>query len=109
MYFKDAARAIVMLAEAPLPDIKMVNYLVAGPSPAASAQELADTVRAKVPGARVELRVDEQLQTVVDNLAARRLDDHVARQEWGWRHEYNQEHMVDDFLRELKVHPQRYT
>jgi threonine 3-dehydrogenase len=109
MYFKDAARAIVMLAEAPLADIKMVNYLVAGPNPAASAQELADSVREKVPGAKIEFGVDEQLQKVVDKLGAMRLDDHVARQEWGWKHEYSQEHMVEDFLRELKVHPQRYT
>src|SRR5512136_764667 len=33
MYFKDSARAIVKLGEAPVANIKMVNYIVAGPTP----------------------------------------------------------------------------
>jgi threonine 3-dehydrogenase len=108
MYFKDAARAIVMLGETSLANIKMVNYVVAGPTPAASAQELADIVRAKVPGARIDFKVDEECQKIMDKLGALPLDDHVARQEWGWKPEYDQEGIVEDFLKELKVHPQRY-
>jgi nucleoside-diphosphate-sugar epimerase len=108
MYFKDAARAIVMLGETPLANIKMVNYVVAGPTPDASAQELADIVRAKVPGARIDFKVDEECQKIMDKLGALPLDDRVARQEWGWKPEYDQEHIVDDFLKELRVHPQRY-
>ena len=108
MYFKDAARAIVMLGETPLANIKMVNYVVAGPAPAASAQELADIVRTKVPGARIDFKVDEECQKIMDKLGALPLDDYLARQEWGWKPEYDQEHIVDDFLKELRVHPQRY-
>ena len=44
IYFKDAAQAIVRLGEAPLENIKTVNYIVAGVSPIASAGELADIV-----------------------------------------------------------------
>ncbi|HOW57904.1 MAG TPA: NAD-dependent epimerase/dehydratase family protein, partial [Smithellaceae bacterium] len=42
MYFKDAALSVIQLAKAPRENIKMVNYLIAGVKPVASAQELAD-------------------------------------------------------------------
>ncbi len=36
------------------------------------------------------------------------IDDSNARQEWGWAPRHDQERIIDDFLRELKLHPQRY-
>ncbi|MGQ9858066.1 MAG: NAD-dependent epimerase/dehydratase family protein [Thermodesulfobacteriota bacterium] len=107
MYFKDAARAIVMLGDAPKESIKMVNYVVAGPTPAASAQELVDMVRARVPGARIDFQVDEEKQAIIDRLILP-LDDSTARNEWGWRPDYEQERIVEDFLEELRAHPERY-
>ncbi|MBI5577938.1 MAG: NAD-dependent epimerase/dehydratase family protein [Deltaproteobacteria bacterium] len=108
MYFKDSARAIVMLGTAPVEHIKMVNYIIAGPTPAASAQELVDLVRSKVPGARIEFQVDEKRQKIIDGFT-KPLDDGVARKEWGWKPEYDPERIVEDFLEEMKMHPQRYT
>jgi threonine 3-dehydrogenase len=108
MYFKDAARAIVMLGEAPVENIKMVNYIIAGPAPAASAQELVDLVRARVPGASIDFQVDEKRQKIIDGFT-KPLDDSLARKEWGWKPEYDQERIVDDFLQEMKMHPRRYT
>jgi threonine 3-dehydrogenase len=108
MYFKDAGRAIVMLGEAPLENIKMVNYVIAGPTPAASAQELVDLVRAKVPGAMIDFKVDEERQKIIDRFT-NPLDDSIARKEWGWKCEYDQERIVDDILKEIRLHPQRYT
>lgn len=106
MYFKDAARALVLLAEAPVQNIKMVNYVIAGPTPSPSAGELAELVRAKVPGAQIDFKPDPELQAAV---AFRPIDDSKARQEWNWTpHYYNQERIVDDFLRELELHPHRY-
>jgi threonine 3-dehydrogenase len=58
MYFRDAALAIVKLAEAPLKNIKMVNYVIAGAIPIASAQELVDIVKAKIPTAQIEFEPD---------------------------------------------------
>lgn len=107
MYFKDAARAMVMLGDAPKESIKMVNYVVAGPTPAASAQELVDMVRARVPGARIDFQVDEEKQAIIDRLILP-LDDSTARDEWGWRPDYDQERIVEDFLEELRLHPERY-
>jgi nucleoside-diphosphate-sugar epimerase len=107
MYFKDAARAIVLLGEAPVERIKMVNYVIAGPSPDPSAQELVDKVRAKIPGAALEFKPDPDRQRIIEGLALP-LDDATARAEWGWAPRFDLERMVEDFLRELKGHPQRY-
>ncbi len=107
MYFKDAAQAIVRLGEAPLENIKTVNYLVAGVNPIASAGELADIVRAKIPGAEISFDPNLELQDILDrNLLP--IDDSKAQKEWNWHPEYNQERIVDDFLQELKLNAQRY-
>ncbi len=106
IYFKDAARALVQLAEAPVQNINMVNYLIAGPTPTPSAGELAELVRAKVPGAQIDFKPDPALQAI---LPLWPLDDSKARQEWNWTPHYStQERIVDDFLRELELHPHRY-
>lgn len=107
MYFKDAARAIVMLGEAPLENIKMVNYVVAGPAPDPSAKELADLVKSRIPDARIDFKPDLELQKILDKILLP-VDDSIAKKEWGWIPEYNQERMVDDFLEEMRLHPQRY-
>ena len=54
MYIHDAARAFFELAQAPLAQIKTVNYIVLGPPPLPTAQELVDSVKAKIPGDSLE-------------------------------------------------------
>ena len=107
IYFKDAALAIIRLAEAPIADIKMVNYVIAGVTPVLSAQELAGIVKARVPAAQIEFKPNPETQKVVGNLMWP-IDDGIARKEWGWKCEYDQERMVDDFINEMEAHPQRY-
>jgi threonine 3-dehydrogenase len=106
LYVKDAALAMVALADAPADRIRMVNYLLGGPRP--SAAELAELVRAKVPGARIGFDVDEGIQARLDK-SSQPIDDRFARDEWGWRPTYELEAMVDDFLAELQRNPQRYS
>ncbi|MFO1094902.1 MAG: NAD(P)-dependent oxidoreductase [Planctomycetaceae bacterium] len=105
LYIKDAALALVTLADAPAENIRMVNYLLGGPRP--TAQELADMVAAKVPGACIEFQVAEDIQNRLDK-SAQPIDDRFARDEWGWRPAYDLESMVADFLAELSRNPQRY-
>lgn len=105
LYFKDAARAIVQLAHAPLSSIKTVNYLIVGTNP--SAAELADMVRARIPDAQIDFQPSELMQPLLDRLTMR-YDDSRAREEWGFQPHYTQDQMVDDFLQEMKLHPQRY-
>ncbi len=108
MYFKDAARAIVLLGETPLANIKMVNYVIAGAIPIASAQELADLVKDRLPSAQIHFEPDLELQKILDKLLLP-IDDTLARKEWNWKPEYGQERIVDDFLEEMRIHPQRYS
>ncbi len=107
LYFKDAALAMVQLSEAPLENIKTVNYLLAGVTPVASARELTDIVKAKVPGAQIDFKPDLDLQDIVDKFILP-LDESNAQKEWNWKPEYDQERIVDDFLQELQLNPQRY-
>lgn len=107
LYFKDAARAVVELKEAPLENIKTVNYLLAGVIPISTAGELADLVRAKVPGAQIDFEPDLELQKILPMRFLPR-DDSNAQEEWNWKPEYDQERIVDDFLQELRQSPQRY-
>ncbi|HKV60249.1 MAG TPA: NAD-dependent epimerase/dehydratase family protein [Ktedonobacteraceae bacterium] len=105
VYFKDAARAIVQLADAPLNTIKTVNYLLSGDNP--SAGELAGIVRARIPEAQINFQPDPSLQFIINRLAVR-FDDSRAREEWGWEPRYTPDEMVDDFLQEMRLHPERY-
>ena len=107
MYFKDAAIAMIKVAEAPAENIKMVNYIIAGAKPIASAQELADIIRDRIPSAQIDFEPDLELQKVLDKLLLP-IDDRVAREEWGWESQYDQERIVDDFIMEMKNHPERY-
>jgi threonine 3-dehydrogenase len=105
LYFKDAALAILSLAEAPPERVKMVNYLLSGPRP--TALELVNLVRQRFPAAQINFEVDDEIQLRMDN-AMRPLDDRFAREEWGWKPTYGVDAMIDDFLAELSQHPHRY-
>lgn len=107
IYLKDAARAMVKLAEAPVENIRMVNYVVAGAPPIATAQELAAMVKARIPTAQIDFKPDLELQKILDK-SLLPLDDSRARKEWGWKPEYDQARMVDDFLEEMRRHPELY-
>ena len=107
MYFKDAAIAMIKVAEAPAENIQMVNYIIAGAKPIASAQELAEIIRDRIPSAQIDFEPDLELQKVLDKLLLP-IDDRIAREEWGWESQYDQERIVDDFIMEMKNHPERY-
>ena len=107
MYFTESARAIVELGKAPVENIETVNYVLTGITPTPSAGELADVVRAKIPGAQIEFQPDPELQPILDGIR-RRVDDTNARREWGWKPEYNLDQSVDEFLKEMTLNPLRY-
>ena len=106
-YFKDAAQAIVKLKETPLERIKTVNYVLTGVSPVPTASELADVVKARVPGAQIDFRPIPEVQNMLNRSLAS-IDDSNAQKEWDWSPEYGLEAMVEDFLQELKLNPQLY-
>jgi threonine 3-dehydrogenase len=106
LYYKDAAQAMIELAQAPAADIRMVNYLLNGVTPLRTNQELADLVKDRVPEARVTFEPDPELTQIYQS--RRPLDDRCAREEWGWQPKYDFERLIDDFIAELRQHPERY-
>ena len=100
MYMPDALRAIIELAEAPRENLTRCIYNIAAVS--ATAAEFADAVRARVPG--VELKFDPvpHLQAILDSWPDA-LDDTAAREDWGWRPEFDLDHMSDDLIEKLEA------
>lgn len=96
LYYKDAARAALDLAAAPSDWIKAINYLVDGPTPTPSAGEIADAVRAKLPGAQISFDPN------AGQAGNARLSDALAREEWGWVPSYDLDAMIEDMITELR-------
>ncbi len=106
VYFKEAGRAMVELADAPKDHIRTVNYNLGGVQPVPNAGQLAEAVRAVLPDARLDFDPDP----MVARLFAEEhpVDDSCARAEWGWSPTFDHHAMVEDFLTELRDHPERY-
>lgn len=106
LYFKDAALAMIKLGEAPERDIKMVSYLINGVEPLKTSQELVEMVKARVPEARLSFAPEPELTRIYYD--QRPIDDRCAREEWNWQPEYGWERLIEDFIGELREHPDRY-
>jgi threonine 3-dehydrogenase len=102
MYIHDAARAFFELAEAHSDRIKTVNYIVLGPTPLPTADELVQTVRTKIPGARLDFQVNKEVTDLIETVVARPYEDTYAKQEWGWQHHFGMEDIVDEFIAQIK-------
>ena len=63
--------------------------------------ELADAIRMRIPGFRIDYEVDPVRQAIADSWP-NSLDDSAAREEWGWQPEYDLDAMVDDMLDNLR-------
>lgn len=106
MYMPDAIRAIIELMEAPSTSLvhrNAFNVTAVHFTPA----ELARAIRAHVPGFEIDYAPDPLRQAIADSWPER-LDDSEAREQWGWRHEYELPDMVAGMLRGLKTRPARH-
>lgn len=97
MYYKDAARAAVELSDAPLEGIKAMSYLVDGPRPTPNAGEMADMIRARIPGSQITFEPEPAMAQNPTNI---RLDDSLATAEWGWRPDYDYDAMITAMIEE---------
>ncbi len=95
MYMPDAIRALVELAEAPLERLKHhADYNLAAMSFA--PRELVAEIRKYIPDFEVEYRPDYR-QEIAESWP-RSIDDSAAREEWGWKPQYDLPSMVRDML-----------
>ncbi len=74
----------------------MVNYLVGGAKPTPNAGDIADAVRARIPGARIDFVPDPTKPMLHGR--SQTIDDSRAREEWGWRPTHDLARMIDDFV-----------
>ena len=105
MYIPDAIRAVVELMEAP-PDRLTYRNAYNITAMQFTPAELADAIRAHIPGFEIDYDPDPLRQSIADSWPAR-LDDSEAREQWGWRHHYELPDMVADMFRGLNAQPAR--
>ncbi|MBN1857406.1 MAG: NAD-dependent epimerase/dehydratase family protein [Dehalococcoidia bacterium] len=109
MYFRDAIRALTMVADAPFDSIQMVNYNVGGLVPTPSAKEIEHEVLKHIPDAAISYNPDPVIMDYYATAKVETFDDSVARKEWGWKPEYETiADIVPDFINEVRTNPSRF-
>jgi len=110
IYVRDAARAADMVLQAPRESIKMMNYNVAGIQEFVSAKELEAILTKRYSGTAVTYKPDSSLREIGNDFRTlKRFDDSYARNEWGWKPEFDSpEAIIDIFEKDLKIYPERY-
>ncbi|MFN0185055.1 MAG: NAD-dependent epimerase/dehydratase family protein [Aquabacterium sp.] len=99
MYMPDAIRATVELMSAPAADIReRGSYNLAAIS--FTPREIADRLALRVPGFTLACEPDFR-QAIADSWPQAIVDD-AARRDWGWRHRFDLDAMVDDMLAHLR-------
>lgn len=100
MYMPDAIKALMDLADADGDKLKHhtdfnVNSMSFTP------QELAEIIKKRLPDFEISYKIDPVRQAIADSWPSS-LDDSAAREEWGWKPDWDLETMVDDMLANLK-------
>lgn len=109
LYFKDAARAVDMVYQAPKEQMKTVNYNVAGVTPSRTAKEIELIVRKYIPEAQISYKPDPEVMDYYRTVRVDVFNDRRAREEWGWQPMYQDfDKLVVDFIEEIRVRPERY-
>jgi len=98
MYMPDAIRATIELMQAPKENIRIrTSYNLSGMS--FSPKEIAAEIRNHIPGFEISYTPDYR-QEIADSWP-QSIDDSVARNDWGWKPEYNLSRMTKDMLQNL--------
>ena len=99
MYMPDAIKATIELMEAPANKISVrTSYNVSAIS--FSPKEIAAEIKKHIPEFTIEYAPDYR-QPIADSWP-QSIDDSVARNDWGWKHEYDLERMTKDMFANLK-------
>jgi nucleoside-diphosphate-sugar epimerase len=99
MYMDDAIAATIQIMQAPEEDVKIrSSYNLAAMS--FTPTEIAAEIKKHIPEFTVNYKPDFR-QKIADSWPAS-IDDHQAREDWGWKHEFDLESMTVDMLEHLK-------
>ncbi|GGH68477.1 nucleoside-diphosphate-sugar epimerase [Filimonas zeae] len=98
MYMPDAIRATIELMEAPKEKIKVrTSYNLSGMS--FSPKEIAASIQKHIPEFTISYKPDSR-QAIADSWP-QSIDDSVARNDWGWKPEFDLNGMTEDMLKNL--------
>ena len=103
IYFKDAANAALLLSKADRGKLTTLIYNIAGIKPPFTAQSLVDTVKSRLPGARLSFKPDPEVVSLLEQIGKMIIDESAAMSEWGWEAGFSLESMVDDFIAEYQT------
>lgn len=99
MYMDDAIRSILEIMEAPAEKIKTrTSYNLAAMS--FTPKDIYESIKKFIPELTIEYAPDYR-QEIADSWP-KSLDDHEARNDWGWKHEFDLDKMTEDMLEHLK-------
>ncbi len=105
LYIKDCVDCLIRLYEADNTKLKRRVYCIAGFSP--TAREIANEVKRVIPSADIQFKPDRELTEIVRSWP-KYLDESKAHAEWGWKTKYFLRETVEDFIKEVQAHPERY-
>ena len=98
MYMPDAIKATIELMEAPEEKIKIrTSYNISAMS--FSPNEIAAEIKKHIPGFSITYQPDYR-QQIADSWP-QSIDDSVARNDWGWKEDYDLQRMVKDMFENL--------
>jgi len=99
MYMPDAIRATIELMEADASKVSIrTSYNIAGIS--FSPKDIAAEIQKHIPEFTINYKPDYR-QQIADSWP-QSIDDKVARNDWGWKHEYDLARMTADMLSNLQ-------
>jgi nucleoside-diphosphate-sugar epimerase len=98
MYMPDAIRATIEMMEAPAEKIKVrTSYNISAMS--FSPIEIATEIQKHIPSFKIDFKPDFR-QTIAESWP-QSIDDTHARNDWGWRHDYDLPRMTTDMLQNI--------
>ena len=100
MYMPDAMKAAIEIMEADGEHLRFRNaYNIASMS--FTPEELAAEIRKHIPGFAIDYEVDPVRQKIADSWP-NYMDDSAAREDWGWKPDYDIAAMTEDMLSVLR-------
>lgn len=100
MYMPDAIRAIIDLMQADPSNLNHRNAFNIT-SMNVTPEEIATEIRNHIPEFVIEYKIDPIRQTIADSWP-RAVDDTIARQEWGWKPDFDLNLMTTDMIHRLR-------
>jgi len=105
LYVKDAAKALIDLAEADSSKLTLRVYSLLGYS--ITARGLVELVKKYIPNADLSFRVNEAIMEQLRKLnMVRRMDSSTAERDWGFKPVFGPEEALQDYIKQCTEHRQ---